>query len=153
MTRASAETMAARLSYSHDGHLKSSTACARGAGIRVAHACPSPQHVEYMPLQRIESKLSRGALARRFGMACAQVGTSVSVRGLFKYVPVRRADLARRWKLNVARAVHVVQAYALIAVGSRPCLQCSYFHRVFVCILVRCSRICQRYSQTWHTRM
>ncbi|EGB04191.1 hypothetical protein AURANDRAFT_72554 [Aureococcus anophagefferens] len=47
------------------------------------------------------------------------VGTTVTVRGLFDCAPVRRADLARRWKWHVSRALRTVQAHALVAVGCR----------------------------------
>ncbi|KAJ8611139.1 hypothetical protein CTAYLR_003549 [Chrysophaeum taylorii] len=47
------------------------------------------------------------------------VGTTVTARDLFKPLPVRRADLERNAKRHFAKAVRLLQAYALVARSAR----------------------------------
>jgi DNA mismatch repair protein PMS2 len=50
-------------------------------------------------------------------MVAAQKGTSVTVSGLFKNLPVRRRELERNVKRDYSKVLNLLQAYASVCVG------------------------------------
>eukprot|EP00743_Colponemidia_sp_Colp-15_P012401 GILK01014096.1.p1 GENE.GILK01014096.1~~GILK01014096.1.p1 ORF type:complete len:772 (-),score=150.38 GILK01014096.1:125-2440(-) len=59
-----------------------------------------------------------GAIAKQTA-AAREVGTTVSVASLFQNLPVRQHEFKRNLKTHFAKAVSLLQAYALMCVGCR----------------------------------
>ena len=53
------------------------------------------------------------------GKVARSKGTTVSVKELFKALPVRRKDLVKNSKREFGKAVELVQGYALVKTGCR----------------------------------
>ncbi|KAF7795174.1 hypothetical protein EIP86_006323 [Pleurotus ostreatoroseus] len=86
-----------------------SSLCALTESVTVTTATTSE-----VPMGTILKFNKLGKLSDKSGRIARQRGTTVTISGLFKPLPVRRKELERNAKREFAKALHLLNAYALV---------------------------------------
>ncbi|EIW78023.1 DNA mismatch repair protein MutL [Coniophora puteana RWD-64-598 SS2] len=105
---ASFEDLSTVLTFGFRGEALSSL-CALSDGVTVTTATSSEA-----PMGSVLEMDRAGEIKNRNGKVARQRGTTVSVTGLFKPLPVRRKELERNIKREFGKALNLLNAYALV---------------------------------------